>query len=246
MSKKGIDVSHWDADIDWSEVANDGIQFAFAKATEGETFQDSKFEQNFKSMKENNISANAYHVFRMTSTPESQLNNIVNTLRKADFNPVENKLAVSATGSICEGGRTTKCDDPTKHTNTERAENLHSLLTQLDKKGYNPIVYASPKTWDDCYTQEGYNFSNHPLWVAHWTEKEAPLIPKDWKDAGKSYDYWNYSSQGKVKGIDGDVCLDKTPQNPIAQNFGEIKGSFLNLSLNSENLENIFSQDMLL
>ncbi|WP_039950325.1 GH25 family lysozyme, partial [Wolbachia pipientis] len=39
MSKKGIDVSHWDVDIDWSEVANDGIQFAFAKATEGETFQ---------------------------------------------------------------------------------------------------------------------------------------------------------------------------------------------------------------
>lgn len=244
MSEKGVDVSHWDGEINWSKVATDGVEFAFAKATEGETFQDSKFEQNFQNMKENNISAGGYHTFRMTSTPEGQLNNIVNTLKKANFEPGENKLAVSATTGICSKGQTEKCDDPTKHTNMERAENLHSLLTELDKNGYSPIVHASPKTWNSYYTQKDHDFSKYPLWLANWAKK--PMIPTDWKEAGKSYDYWNYSCKGRVEGIDGNVCLDKTPQNPLAQNFGEIKEKFLDLSLNFENLENIFSQHTLL
>ncbi|WP_353280518.1 glycoside hydrolase family 25 protein [Wolbachia endosymbiont (group B) of Cyclophora punctaria] len=209
MSEKGIDVSHWNGEIDWSKVAKDRVRFAFAKATEGETSQDTKFGQNFQSMKDNNVQAGAYHVFRMTSTPEGQLNNIVNELKKANFEPGTNKLAVSATTGICEG-RTTKCDDPTKHTNTQRAEKLHSLLTQLNEKGYSPIVYASPKTWNDYYTQEEHNFSHYPLWVADWRGRSEPELPKDWKDAGKNYTYWNYTSQGEVDGTEGQVPLDQT------------------------------------
>lgn len=44
MSEKGIDVSHSNGEIDWSKVAKDRVEFAFAKATERETFQDSNFK----------------------------------------------------------------------------------------------------------------------------------------------------------------------------------------------------------
>jgi hypothetical protein len=110
-------------------------------------------------MKENNVQAVAYHVFRMTSTPDEQITNITNTLTKASFDSNKDKLAISATTGICEGERTRKCDNPTNHTNTERAANLHSLLTKLDKNGYSPIVYASPKTWNSYYTQKDHDFS---------------------------------------------------------------------------------------
>ncbi|BDG78152.1 glycoside hydrolase family 25 protein [Wolbachia pipientis] len=89
MSEKGIDVSHWNGEIDWLKVAKDEVRFAFAKATEGETFQDTKFGQNFQSMKDNNVQAGAYHVFRMTSTPEGQLNNIVTNLKKLILSQVQ-------------------------------------------------------------------------------------------------------------------------------------------------------------
>ena len=35
MGIKGIDVSHWQGNINWKKVAGDGIKFAFIKATEG-------------------------------------------------------------------------------------------------------------------------------------------------------------------------------------------------------------------
>ncbi|WP_261382842.1 GH25 family lysozyme, partial [Bacillus licheniformis] len=37
MGIKGIDVSHWQGNINWKKVAGDGIKFAFIKATEGTT-----------------------------------------------------------------------------------------------------------------------------------------------------------------------------------------------------------------
>ncbi len=43
---EGIDVSHWQGDIDWSSVYNSGKKFAFAKATEGVGFIDPNFDKN--------------------------------------------------------------------------------------------------------------------------------------------------------------------------------------------------------
>ena len=36
----GIDVSNWQGNIDWNNVANDGQVYAWAKASEGMTYQD--------------------------------------------------------------------------------------------------------------------------------------------------------------------------------------------------------------
>ncbi|WP_253299924.1 glycoside hydrolase family 25 protein [Wolbachia endosymbiont of Chironomus riparius] len=208
--KKGIDVSHHNAEIDWTQVCKSDIDFAFAKSTEGATFQDSKFLKNFQGMKENEIDSGAFHVFRMTSTPEDQAENIKKTLSGANFDYKTDKLAVSASTGICSGGQKAKCDDPTKHTNDERAENLQSLFTILKQEGFEPIIYTSPSIWDKYYTQEKYNFSNYHLWDAYWTNDKEPKIPNDWKLAGKSYEYWNYSNNGNVDGVSGNISLDKT------------------------------------
>ncbi|MDQ1236705.1 GH25 family lysozyme M1 (1,4-beta-N-acetylmuramidase) [Paenibacillus sp. SORGH_AS306] len=34
---QGIDVSHWQSNIDWNQVKESGQQFAFIKANEGKT-----------------------------------------------------------------------------------------------------------------------------------------------------------------------------------------------------------------
>lgn len=56
----------------------------------------------------------------------------------------------------------------------ERAENLHSLFTQLDENGYSPIIHASPKTWNSYYTQKDHDFSEYTLWIADWKDRSTP------------------------------------------------------------------------
>ena len=53
----GIDISHHQGNIDWSEVSTwDGnpIQFIYMKATEGATYQDPKYKTYMKEAKEQN------------------------------------------------------------------------------------------------------------------------------------------------------------------------------------------------
>lgn len=52
---KGIDVSHYQGDIDWKQVANDDITFTIVKATEGTYMVDSKLVQNVTNARKNNI-----------------------------------------------------------------------------------------------------------------------------------------------------------------------------------------------
>ncbi|WP_375604554.1 glycoside hydrolase family 25 protein [Wolbachia endosymbiont of Anurida maritima] len=203
MKKTGIEISHYEGKIDGKKVSQDSqeIKFSAIKATEGATFQDSEFQHHFKELRDNKIEAIPYHVFRMTSTPEDQANNFINTLSSVGFDS-KDKFVISATTGICAEGKTEKCDNPVAHTNEERAKNLHSLITILKEKGYeNVIIYCSPNHWDKYFTQEKLNFSEYHLWDAHWTTDKEPKVPKDWKDAEKSYDYWTYTPNGVVDGI---------------------------------------------
>ena len=46
---KGIDISRYQGDIDWDVLSKeDHVQFAFIKATEGSTYQDDLFTQNWR------------------------------------------------------------------------------------------------------------------------------------------------------------------------------------------------------
>jgi GH25 family lysozyme M1 (1,4-beta-N-acetylmuramidase) len=43
---KGVDVSNWQATVDWLQVGDDGYTFMFAKASEGTTFTDITYPVN--------------------------------------------------------------------------------------------------------------------------------------------------------------------------------------------------------
>ena len=60
----GIDVSHHQGLIDWSQVAGSGQRFAFAKATEGSTFVDPNYAFNKSEAEMAGIVFGAYHFAR--------------------------------------------------------------------------------------------------------------------------------------------------------------------------------------
>src|SRR5512134_1042315 len=59
----GIDVSYWDAGIDWPKVRATGQRFVFVKATESTTYKDPTFDDNWFVAKSAGVLRGVYHSF---------------------------------------------------------------------------------------------------------------------------------------------------------------------------------------
>jgi GH25 family lysozyme M1 (1,4-beta-N-acetylmuramidase) len=70
---KGIDVSHWDGKIDWAQVKNAGVGFAYIKATEGTNFVDSQFAHNLAGAKDVGLPFGLYHFLRPDNNGAAQV-----------------------------------------------------------------------------------------------------------------------------------------------------------------------------
>ena len=60
---KGIDVSHWQGDIDWKTAKKVGLEFAIIKAGGSDKgfYKDSKFEKNYIEAKNAGVKVGAYY-----------------------------------------------------------------------------------------------------------------------------------------------------------------------------------------
>ena len=61
---RGVDVSAHQGVIDWEVLSEQGIEFAFIKATEGATFADERFAYNYAEAARCGLRVGAYHFFR--------------------------------------------------------------------------------------------------------------------------------------------------------------------------------------
>lgn len=69
----GVDVSNNNGPVDWQKAAGDGVRFAWVKATEGRTFNDSYLARNLAGARQHNVKVGTYHFARPDSnTPEAE------------------------------------------------------------------------------------------------------------------------------------------------------------------------------
>lgn len=190
---KGIDVSHWQGDIDWNAVRQAGIEFAFIKATEDIAFKDSRFYRNWAESKRVGIIHGAYHFFRPKANLQGQIDNFLNSvpaLEHGDLPPVLDLevaeqwtgLSVAARMDLVLGW-------------------LHSVRESLD---ITPIIYTSPYFANSILRNDA-RLAEFPLWIAHWSNGTRPILPKPWT----KYTFWQHTNQGAVPGISGRVDLDR-------------------------------------
>ncbi|MDR3597434.1 GH25 family lysozyme [Clostridium sp.] len=85
---KGIDVSNNEGEINFSEVASDGVEYVYVKATEGATFKDSTMEVFYNDCKSNGLKVGAYHFLVGTSTPEAQAQNFYEKIKNSEWDLV--------------------------------------------------------------------------------------------------------------------------------------------------------------
>lgn len=184
---KGIDVSHYQGDIKWSEI-DSTLDFVIVKASEGEGLVDCKFEKNWNNIK---CLKGAYHFFRPQYSGEKQAELFLSVVpfEKGNIRPVidvEYSKYWRDTLNI------------KKYIN-----NLICFISIIKEKiGVDPIIYTNPLFWRK-YIENHYHF-DHILWVADWRDREEPELPSKFKD----WTLWQYSDKGRVKGINGPVDLN--------------------------------------
>ena len=180
---RGVDVSEYQGRVDWPRIAQQGIQFAFIKATEGSSYVDPLFEQNWQEAGEAALVSGAYHFFSFDSPAETQADNFIAIVsaRAGMLPPV---VDIELYGLH-------KQDPPSPE--AVRGE-LSLLLTKLEAAyGQKPILYATRKAYA-LYINE--DFSEYPLWI-----REVYFTPH--LPSGRQWTFWQYTDKGRLEGYEG-------------------------------------------
>ncbi len=188
----GVDVSRYQGNIDWETLEAQDVAFAFIKATEGSSYQDPCFAQNWENARFTAIYTGAYHFFSFESEGTTQAENFIQTVGALDGSlpPV---VDLEFYGDYAS--------DPLSKKETRRI--LDDLLAALEEYyGVKPIIYTTTKAYYQYLF--GGNYGEYPLWMRN-TYLEPFFV--DWE-------FWQYSDQGYLEGYDGkqadqlEACID--------------------------------------
>jgi GH25 family lysozyme M1 (1,4-beta-N-acetylmuramidase) len=176
----GIDVSHWQGEINWKLVAAQGYRFAAIRATVGNYHTDSRFYENWRGAREAGLLVSAYHVVKPKNTAESQITRLFDVLedRVPDLPLV---LDVELT------------DDQTPAVITGIVRECIQRIEQ--QAGRKPIIYTGAWFWNPNLLR-GAEWANCDLWIANYGV-ENPGLPADWT----AWRIWQYSDKGSVSGV---------------------------------------------
>lgn len=195
ISHKGIDVSRYQETIDWQEVAEDDVEYAFIRLgirgyTEGEIKEDDTFEYNINGALDNGIEAGVYFFTQATSVEEAEeeAQYVLDAIEPYDVTyPVV--LDVEAVNS--ENARTAEL------TKEERTEYCIAFCEMIKQAGYTPMIYGNLKTFMLLLDME--QLESYDKWFAYYdTELYFPYNVR----------VWQYTDTGSIEGIDTDVDIN--------------------------------------
>ncbi|XOV80972.1 MAG: glycoside hydrolase family 25 protein [Aestuariibacter sp.] len=180
----GIDVSHYQGDIDWSKVKGDAVRFVFVKATEGVSYVDPFSKKNAASLRSNGIPFGNYHFFHPNEDSERQARFFLKHLSKPLLLPpvldIEIVQSVSA---------------------EELRDKAKTWLALVEKEtGCTPIIYTDLSFWQSFFSE---SFEQYPLWLAEY--RPHLYIPTEMK----RWSIWQKSESGTISGISGNVDINQ-------------------------------------
>lgn len=183
---RGIDVSHHQGSINWSEVSGAGIRFAYIKATEGRDFHDPRFQVNWGAAAAAGLARGAYHFFTFCSPGREQAEHFLRVAR-----PTPGALVPVADVEFVGNCKSWRSLDAI------RAE-LRVFLQLLEQAwGVAPILYITPEAYEQVLAGQ---FGSYSIWVRSVLLQPAP-------DAYGAWLIWQFSETGRVPGISGPVDL---------------------------------------
>jgi lysozyme len=196
---RGVDISIYQATVDWTQVKAAGVTFAFARISDGTANPDAAFVANWQGMRQNGLVRGAYQYFRASIDPRAQANLVATSLQMA--------------GGLQQADLPVVMDIETADGQSETTIEANMRIWLAAVEAYTartPVIYTSAGT----FPVTSALFAPYPLWVASYGAS-CPSLPIGWSQ----WKFWQTSSNGGVKGIEGHVDLDE-----YAGSLGDLMG----------------------
>jgi len=196
---QGLDVSKYQAGINWQTQWNMGARFAYIKATEGNYYTSTTFSDQYQGSRAVGMIRGAYHFANpAASSGADQARTFVKngggwsadgyTLPPVlDFEG--NPYAGQTIGGYYQGNT---CYDMSPAQLTSWARDFGNTMKALT--GRLPVMYTTTSWWNYC-TGGPSGFGDWPLWIARWpsSASDSPgTLPSSWTN----YSFWQYSESG--------------------------------------------------
>ncbi|MBQ3326145.1 glycosyl hydrolase family 25 [Candidatus Saccharibacteria bacterium] len=194
----GVDISHYQGTVDLEKLASQNIKFVYFKATEGSSYKDEHFRENWDKAQDSKIKEKmlfgAYHFFSLESSGEDQANNYISTVGDLTGNLVP-VVDFELYGDYLN-------NPPKKEYVVSK---LRSLLDALEAQYLTkPMIYSEIDVYNHYLAED---FSDYPLWL------RSVYYPIDWKFRD-DWTMWQYTDRGELEGYTEEKYIDLNKLNP--------------------------------
>ena len=192
----GIDVSKWQGDINWYQVASSGVKFVFVRVgfrgyADGTIMKDEYFDTNMQGAINSGIPVGVYFASKARNIKEAQEE--VQWLLE-QIKPYSSSITWPVVLDVeiqDETDRVSNLDIET------RTQNVLTALEMIKDAGYTPMLYTNPKLLIPRldYTK----FESYSKWIAEY--QNQPHYPY-------AFQIWQASEEGQINGIEGAVDIN--------------------------------------
>lgn len=190
----GIDVSKWQKEIDWDKVKNEGVDFAIIRcgyrgSVTGSLVEDPYFEQNIKGARAAGIKVGVYFFTQAVNEVEAveEASMVISLVRDYEL---QYPVFIDTEGAGGNG----RADSLNVE---ERTAVCEAFCTTVKNAGLEAGVYASRNWYNNKLTTS--TLESYAIWLAEY--RSVPLYQG-------YYQMWQYTSKGKINGINGNVDLN--------------------------------------
>lgn len=190
----GIDVSKWQKEIDWDKVKNEGVDFAIIRcgyrgSVTGSLVEDPYFEQNIKGARAAGIKVGVYFFTQAVNEVEAveEASMVISLVRDYEL---QYPVFIDTEGAGGNG----RADSLNVE---ERTAVCEAFCTTVKNAGLEAGVYASRNWYNNKLTAN--TLESYAIWLAEY--RSVPLYQG-------YYQMWQYTSKGKINGINGNVDLN--------------------------------------
>lgn len=186
----GMDVASWQGNVNWSSAYANGARFAYVKATEGTTYTNPYFAQQYNGSYNVGMIRGAYHfALPDRSSGTAQANWFVDHgggwSRDGRTLPPALDIEYNPYGATCYGlSQSAMVSWIRSFSNT-----VHT------RTGRYPTIYTTTNWWQTCTGNNASFGTTNPLWIARYASTVGQL------PAGWSYQtFWQYADSGTFPG----------------------------------------------
>lgn len=191
---KGIDVSEWQGNIDWTQVKESGVEFVIIRAggrgmTEGTLYDDENAQAYYEGAKTVGLKVGAY-IFSQSITVEEAVEEAEFLMEQIKDWEIDMPL-VYDWEFMGADKRTGKMD---ARTLTDMAK---AFCDTVADAGYTPMIYFGRNLSMEMMHLE--ELTDYPFWLAMY----STIMDYPYK-----VDMWQYTDEGSVPGISGNVDMN--------------------------------------